>query len=95
MDTMETYNSQQCYLDIMHFGVGMVTENDVERAAPFQGGWLSAPNYELYISYQITNIMPIFRPLNLDMKLRYRRIYDCNGMKMRNIFVSYENACIC
>lgn len=37
MDTLDTYKSEKCRLDILHFGVGNITVNDIETAAAFQG----------------------------------------------------------
>ncbi|XP_029642566.1 translation initiation factor IF-2, mitochondrial isoform X1 [Octopus sinensis] len=37
MDTLDTYKSQECRLDFLHYGIGSVTENDVEMAAAFEG----------------------------------------------------------
>ena len=37
LDTLSTYESDLCELDIVHFGVGMVTETDVEMASSFDG----------------------------------------------------------
>lgn len=37
LDVFDTYHSKKCQLDIIHFGVGNVTESDVEIAATFEG----------------------------------------------------------
>ncbi|XP_070179262.1 translation initiation factor IF-2, mitochondrial-like [Littorina saxatilis] len=37
LDTLDLYNSKQCRLDLVHFGVGNVTESDVELAEAFDG----------------------------------------------------------
>ena len=37
LGTISTYNSRQCHLHIMSYDVGVVTEQDVETAAPFNG----------------------------------------------------------
>ncbi|KAH9509360.1 Translation initiation factor IF-2, mitochondrial [Bulinus truncatus] len=37
LDTLDTYRSKKCHLDIIHYGVGAVTESDVEMAATFNG----------------------------------------------------------
>jgi len=35
LDVLDSYDSAQCALDLVHYGVGPVTENDVKLAAPF------------------------------------------------------------
>ncbi|GFN85677.1 translation initiation factor if-2, partial [Plakobranchus ocellatus] len=37
LDVFDTYHSKKCQLDIIHYGVGNVTESDVEIAATFEG----------------------------------------------------------
>jgi translation initiation factor IF-2 len=37
LDVLETYDSKQCRLDIIHYGVGALTESDVNLAEPFNG----------------------------------------------------------
>lgn len=37
LETLTTYNSTECEMDIINFGVGAVTENDVELAHAFKG----------------------------------------------------------
>ncbi len=37
LDVLATYTSNQCRLHILHFGVGNITEQDVEMAALFSG----------------------------------------------------------
>lgn len=37
LDTMDTYNSVKCELDLVHYGVGNITETDVELAESFNG----------------------------------------------------------
>lgn len=37
LDVLETYDSKQCRLDLLSYGVGAVTENDVEVAGLFKG----------------------------------------------------------
>lgn len=39
LDVLETYDSKQCRLDLLSYGVGAVTENDVEVAGLFKGGF--------------------------------------------------------
>ncbi|KAL8619869.1 hypothetical protein ACOMHN_025955 [Nucella lapillus] len=46
LDTLDSYDSRQCRLDLVHFGVGNVTESDVELAEAF-GGEIFAFNVEL------------------------------------------------
>ena len=36
LDVLETYHSSQCDLDLIHYGVGPVTEGDVKLAQPFE-----------------------------------------------------------
>lgn len=38
LDVLDTYNSNsQCKLDVVHYGVGNVNENDIELAEIFDG----------------------------------------------------------
>ena len=37
LDTLDSFNSKQCRLDLIHYGVGNVTESDVEMAEAFNG----------------------------------------------------------
>ena len=37
LDALDSYNSKQCRLDLVHYGVGNVTESDVELAEAFNG----------------------------------------------------------
>ncbi|XP_059138650.1 translation initiation factor IF-2, mitochondrial-like [Physella acuta] len=37
LDVLDTFHSKKCQLDIIHFGVGNVTESDIEMAASFEG----------------------------------------------------------
>ncbi|CAH1983017.1 unnamed protein product [Acanthoscelides obtectus] len=37
LDVLDTYDSSICKLDLVHYGVGPVTENDLEMAEMFQG----------------------------------------------------------
>ncbi|XP_047492575.1 translation initiation factor IF-2, mitochondrial-like isoform X2 [Penaeus chinensis] len=37
LDVLETYHSEECDLDIISYGVGMVTPNDITMAATFSG----------------------------------------------------------
>ncbi len=37
LDSLATYYSPLCRLDVVHSGVGSVTESDVEKAIPFEG----------------------------------------------------------
>lgn len=37
MDTLDTYKSEKCRLDILHFGIGNITANDIEIASAFKG----------------------------------------------------------
>ncbi|XP_025105138.1 translation initiation factor IF-2, mitochondrial-like isoform X2 [Pomacea canaliculata] len=37
LDTLDTYNSKKCRLDLIHYGVGSITESDVELAEAFKG----------------------------------------------------------
>nr|KAG5699746.1 hypothetical protein BaRGS_014162 [Batillaria attramentaria] len=37
LDILDSYDSKKCRLDLVHYGVGNVTENDVEMAEAFQG----------------------------------------------------------
>ncbi|VEN34226.1 unnamed protein product [Callosobruchus maculatus] len=36
LDTLDTYDSPDCKMDLVHYGVGPVTENDLEMAEAFQ-----------------------------------------------------------
>ena len=47
LDTLDTYQSDQCRLHILHYGVGHVTEQDVDLAAAFKGNWFyGSPRFE-------------------------------------------------
>ncbi len=35
LDVLDTYYSAQCHLDVVHYGVGAVCENDVKLAEAF------------------------------------------------------------
>ncbi|XP_070577122.1 translation initiation factor IF-2, mitochondrial-like [Ptychodera flava] len=37
LDVLDTYNSEQCKLQIIHCGVGMITAKDIEMAETFKG----------------------------------------------------------
>ena len=37
LNTLSTYNSKLCRLDLVHFGVGNVSEKDVDVAKDFDG----------------------------------------------------------
>lgn len=37
LDVLETYHSEECDLDIISYGVGTVTPNDITMAATFSG----------------------------------------------------------
>ena len=37
LDTLDSYDSKLCRLDLIHYGVGNVTESDVELAEAFDG----------------------------------------------------------
>ena len=37
LSTISTYNSQQCHLNILKYDVGIVSEQDVESTATFNG----------------------------------------------------------
>lgn len=37
LDVLETYDSDQCKLDIIHYGVGNVSVTDIEYASTFKG----------------------------------------------------------
>lgn len=37
LDTLDTYDSEMCKMELVHYGVGAVTENDVELAETFKG----------------------------------------------------------
>lgn len=36
LDVLDSYCSEQCRLDLVHYGVGTVTENDIKLAEPFE-----------------------------------------------------------
>ena len=36
LDVLDSYGSEQCRLDLVHYGVGSVTENDIKLAEPFE-----------------------------------------------------------
>lgn len=35
LDTLDTYESDDCKMDILHYDVGRITQNDIELAEPF------------------------------------------------------------
>ncbi|XP_074644008.1 uncharacterized protein LOC141900831 [Tubulanus polymorphus] len=37
LDTLDTYQSEQCHLDIIHYGVGSISETDINLAKSFDG----------------------------------------------------------
>lgn len=37
LDVLETYESKQCKLDIIHYGIGNVSVTDIEYADAFKG----------------------------------------------------------
>ncbi|CAH1164303.1 unnamed protein product [Phaedon cochleariae] len=37
LDTIDTYDSQDCKMELVHYGVGSISENDIELAETFQG----------------------------------------------------------
>ena len=37
LDILETYNSPQCQLHLLNYGVGNISESDIEMAATFNG----------------------------------------------------------
>ncbi|KAK7082594.1 Translation initiation factor IF-2, mitochondrial, partial [Halocaridina rubra] len=42
LDVLDTYHSDECELNILSYGVGMVTPSDVDMAATFNGKRLSS-----------------------------------------------------
>lgn len=56
LNILDSYDAQhQCQLDVVHFGVGDVSENDVNMAETFAGGKFSkydmCTDYILYLSH--------------------------------------------
>jgi len=41
LDILETYNSPHCQLHLLSYGVGNISESDVEMAATFDGNEIS------------------------------------------------------
>lgn len=41
LDVLETYDSDKCKLDIIHFGVGNVSISDIEYADAFKGNYIT------------------------------------------------------
>lgn len=58
LDTLDTYDSPQCKMDLVHYGVGAVTENDVEMAEAF-GGVIYAFNVDCPTSLMEKTTVPI------------------------------------
>jgi len=44
LDILETYNSPDCQLHLLNYGVGNITESDVEMAATFDGNVATSVN---------------------------------------------------
>ena len=40
LDTLESYRSEQCRLNIIHYGVGGVSQHDIELAQMFNGKYI-------------------------------------------------------
>ena len=47
MGTLEKYHSKHCHLDVIHTGVGNVTQTDVNMAEAFKGGCVYVLGYVL------------------------------------------------
>jgi translation initiation factor IF-2 len=66
LDTLDTYNSPECKMDLIHYGVGAVSENDIELAQTFNG---------IIYAFNIncpTNIQEMAE--NLNVKIKYFNI---------------------
>lgn len=48
LDILETYDCSQCQLNLLSYGVGIVTEQDVEMAAIFKGSFYHRCFLELF-----------------------------------------------
>lgn len=53
LDVLETYESNQCKLDIIHYGVGNVSVTDIEYASTFKGklNFISLKKYSCSYKY--------------------------------------------
>lgn len=62
LDTLDTYNSKKCRLDLIHYGVGSITESDVELAEAFKGKELLVIYriFWLYFFFKLQLLLPDF-----------------------------------
>lgn len=58
LDVLETYESKQCKLDIIHYGIGNVSVTDIEYADAFKGKFH-------YLSYFKTKINSLIKNINV------------------------------
>jgi len=86
MDTLQTYNNRKCRLDVIDFGVGSVTDSDIDLAATF-GGEVIAFNVDLPVKianrakdegvtiYQSNIIYRLFDHLKEELNARLPKLY--------------------
>lgn len=61
LDVLETYNSDKCKLDIIHYGVGNVNMTDIEYASTFNGkSELFSKVNILKMCINITNVFHLY-----------------------------------
>jgi len=65
LDVLETYESNQCKLDIIHYGVGNVCVTDIEYADAFKGKL----NYSIYFTIYTLNFQLFKLVINRAWKL--------------------------
>lgn len=73
METLDTYESEECRLDLVHYGVGPIIQNDLELAKSF-----NAIVYAFNVDFP-SNLKPLISESNVQVKehnVIYRLIED-------------------